>query len=112
MSLNVLHPGILINLKSLKMSKFTPPTDNRGRQHDAERTQCRSDSVAKGHIADGDGESRLPNIDSGVLGGIAILRYGHGNIKGGVYDGEIAPTITTSSWQHNNFLIEIWKNRK
>lgn len=36
---------------------------------------------------------------------IKILRYPHGYI-GGIYDGDVCPTITTSDFANNNFLIE------
>lgn len=36
---------------------------------------------------------------------IKILMYPRGN-RGGVVDGEVCPTITTSSWDNNYFIIE------
>lgn len=37
---------------------------------------------------------------------IKILQLGHGYNGGGILDGDICPSITTSSWHHNNFIIE------
>lgn len=37
---------------------------------------------------------------------VSILQYGHGYNPGGILPGDISPTITTSSWEHNNFLLK------
>lgn len=47
-----------------------------------------------------------------------IIRYPHGWNKGGIFDNEYAPALTTSSWEANNFMLEtdmakkIYKIRK
>ena len=40
-----------------------------------------------------------------------MIRYPHGFFDGGVWDNEYAPTITTSSWECNNYVLEIHNNR-
>jgi hypothetical protein len=38
-----------------------------------------------------------------------FYQYPRGDNRGGVLDVDICPTISCSSWQHNCFLIEIYK---
>lgn len=39
-----------------------------------------------------------------------FYQYPRGDNKGGVLNTKICPTISTSSWQHNCFLIEIYED--
>lgn len=39
---------------------------------------------------------------------IVLKQYPHGFNDGFEYHDGICPTITKSSWQHNNFIIEIY----
>lgn len=43
---------------------------------------------------------------------IKMARYPHGFFDGGVFDCEILPTLTTSDFQNNNFLIEIYEDEE
>ena len=36
-----------------------------------------------------------------------LIRYPHGFFNGGIWDYDFMPTITTSSWEWNNLLLEI-----
>lgn len=38
-----------------------------------------------------------------------IIRYPHGWNKGGVFDNDYSPALTTSSWVANNLLLEIYE---
>ena len=40
---------------------------------------------------------------------IRILRMGHGYYDGGV-EKDLCPVITISSWQFNNFLVEVYED--
>lgn len=40
---------------------------------------------------------------------VSILRLGHGYYDGGVAK-EVAPPLTISSWQFNNYLVEIYED--
>lgn len=35
-----------------------------------------------------------------------LIRYPHGYFRGGPWDNEYAPTITTSAWEFNNYVLE------
>lgn len=39
-------------------------------------------------------------------------RVGHGDFKGGVSHTDVAPTITTSAYEHNNFIIRICRYKQ
>jgi hypothetical protein len=41
---------------------------------------------------------------------IYLKQYPHGFNDGFEYHDGICPAITISSWQHNNFIIEIYDN--
>lgn len=41
-----------------------------------------------------------------------ILRNPHGWNQGGVFDTDICPTITTSAFEHNNLLVEIYEDEE
>ena len=38
---------------------------------------------------------------------IVLIRYPHGWFPGGIRTDEFVPPITTSSWENNNFILEI-----
>ena len=38
---------------------------------------------------------------------VLMIRYPHGWNRGGVWENEFAPAMTTSGWELNNLLIEI-----
>lgn len=41
-----------------------------------------------------------------------MIRYPHGWFRGGgLWDSEYAPTLTTSSWEANNYVLEIHYDR-
>lgn len=37
---------------------------------------------------------------------IALYQYPRGCNKGGILNGDISPTVTSNSWQHNLFIVE------
>ena len=63
------------------------------------------------NIAGADGARRkrismLRVVQENSTMSVSILQYGHGYNPGGILPGDISPTITTSSWEHNNFLLK------
>ena len=38
---------------------------------------------------------------------ILMFRYPHGYYRGGAWDNEYSPALTTSAWEHNNYVLEI-----
>jgi len=38
---------------------------------------------------------------------VMMIRYPHGYYRGGAWENEYAPTITTSAWEFNNYVLEI-----
>lgn len=49
----------------------------------------------------------MPKLQRGGQREVKILQRAHGFAKGGVYD--VAPALTSSKWQDNNFaIIEYW----
>ena len=36
-----------------------------------------------------------------------LIRYPHGYYEGGAWDKDYSPTITTSAWEHNNYVLEV-----
>ena len=40
-----------------------------------------------------------------------MIRYPHGFFDGGIWDNEYAPALTTSAWEHNNYVLEICDNQ-
>lgn len=36
-----------------------------------------------------------------------LIRYPHGWFPGGIWENEYAPTVTISSWEFNNYVLEI-----
>lgn len=43
---------------------------------------------------------------------VFMVRYPHGWNVGGIWDNEYAPAITTSAWESNNFLVEVYADRE
>lgn len=41
-----------------------------------------------------------------------IIRYPHGWNSGGIFENEYAPALTTSSWEANNLLVEIYAEER
>ena len=41
---------------------------------------------------------------------IKMIRYPHGWNRGGIWENEYAPAITTSAWENNNLVMEIYDN--
>ena len=41
-----------------------------------------------------------------------IIRYPHGWNRGGLFENDYAPAVTTSAWEHNNLLMEIYEEDK
>lgn len=39
-----------------------------------------------------------------------MIRYPHGYFRGGLWENGYAPTITTSAWEFNNYVLEIHHN--
>ena len=37
-----------------------------------------------------------------------IIRYPHGYFKGGVWDNDYSQTLTTSAFEFNNYVLEIY----
>lgn len=35
-----------------------------------------------------------------------LIRYPHGYYRGGVWENDYSPTITTSAWEFNNYVLE------
>lgn len=38
---------------------------------------------------------------------IHLIRYPHGFFDGGVWENDYCPTITTSAWEFNNYVLEV-----
>jgi hypothetical protein len=36
-----------------------------------------------------------------------MVRYPHGYYRGGAWENEYSPTLTTSAWEFNNYVLEI-----
>lgn len=61
----------------------------------------------RGRVYSVEGIAPCLNCNEGGQREVKILQRGHGYAKGGVFD--IAPALTTSKWQDNNFaVIEYW----
>lgn len=61
----------------------------------------------RGRVYSVEGIAPCLNCNEGGQREVKILQRGHGYAKGGVFD--IAPALTTSKWQDNNFaIIEYW----
>ena len=41
---------------------------------------------------------------------ILMIRYPHGWNRGGAWDNDYAPTMTTSAWEFNNYVLEIYNH--
>lgn len=41
-----------------------------------------------------------------------IIRYPHGWNRGGLFENDYAPAVTTSAWEHNNLLMEVYEEDK
>lgn len=39
-----------------------------------------------------------------------MIRYPHGYFRGGLWENDYSPTITTSAWEFNNYVLEIQDN--
>lgn len=35
-----------------------------------------------------------------------LIRYPHGYFRGGVWENNYSPSLTTSDWQNNNYILE------
>lgn len=55
----------------------------------------------------GMGGGQIPMVIYEIQHKALIVQRPHGFNKGGVFT-DCAPTITTSDWQDNNLLVEIW----
>ena len=61
----------------------------------------------RGRVYSIEGIAPCLNCNEGGQREVKILQRGHGFAKGGVYD--VAPALTSSKWQDNNFaIIEYW----
>lgn len=64
----------------------------------------------RGRVYSVEGIAPCLNCNEGGQREVKILQRGHGFAKGGVFD--IAPTLTTSRWQDNNFAVIEYNIRK
>lgn len=65
-----------------------------------------------GKVYDEDGLCPTITASEGVKYNTKIIQRGHGFNNGGVFE-DCAPTVTTSSYEHNNYVIEpIFRIRK
>ena len=48
----------------------------------------------------------LQATDAGCYMKKILIRYPHGYYRGGVWENDYSPTITTSAWEFNNYVLE------
>ena len=41
-----------------------------------------------------------------------LIRYPHGWFPGGLWENEYSPAVTISSWEHNNYVLEVYESEE